>query len=201
MSARQSIPPSASPVSAMEAVPGLVWAFRFRADGSSEELSGCTELEAEANNGWLWVHCNLADARLSPYLRAHAAFPPAAHPAPFSRLWLSLAFRIRRCVAPAPRVFCRPLPLDARPGRGDNGRPPWATAAAAASAPAACGPPVAQPGPSSIGRCCRRLLGHSASWSGDFAATPVCDSLNIGGLRAGEKHGLFVVATGVIQTL
>ena len=76
MSERQSILPPAIPGLAEEAIPGLVWAFRFRADGTAEELLDCAMLEAE--DGWLWVHCNLADARLGAYLRTHAALPPDA---------------------------------------------------------------------------------------------------------------------------
>lgn len=59
--------------------PGLVWAFRFRADGSSEEFSECAVPCEDGEDGWLWLHFNLADARLAPYLRTRVeGIPPAA---------------------------------------------------------------------------------------------------------------------------
>lgn len=63
--------------------PGLVWAFHFRADGTSEELSECslpsTAQGHGSEEGWLWVHVNLADARVAPYMREHLKdLPPAA---------------------------------------------------------------------------------------------------------------------------
>lgn len=75
MSVRQSIPPASLGV-ATEAAPGLVWAFHFRPDGASEELPDCASLDVA--DGWLWLHFNLTDARLSPYLRAHAELPANA---------------------------------------------------------------------------------------------------------------------------
>jgi hypothetical protein len=39
----------------------LVWAFRFEEDGTAEELTAGEPIEED--RGWLWLHCNLADAR------------------------------------------------------------------------------------------------------------------------------------------
>ena len=48
-------------------VPGLVWAFRIHADGMAESLA--TELPiADYHDGWLWLHLNLADARVARWL-------------------------------------------------------------------------------------------------------------------------------------
>jgi len=59
-----------------EALPGLVWAFRFEDDGTSEELAAGQPIEGE--RGWLWLHFNLADARACRYLKAELALPKAA---------------------------------------------------------------------------------------------------------------------------
>lgn len=65
-----------------DACPGLVWAFHFRDDGTAEELAACPLPPADnsaVGAGWLWLHLNLADARVAPYLRAAARdVPPAA---------------------------------------------------------------------------------------------------------------------------
>jgi zinc transporter len=60
-----------------QALPGLVWAFRFEEDGTAEELTAGEPIEED--RGWLWLHCNLADARACRYLKADLALPaPAA---------------------------------------------------------------------------------------------------------------------------
>lgn len=64
------------PDSEAQALPGLVWAFRFEADGTAEELAPGAPIEA--GRGWLWLHFNLADARACRYLKAELALPPAA---------------------------------------------------------------------------------------------------------------------------
>ena len=65
-----------------DACPGVVWAFRFGTDGTSEELSDCVlptgALGQSGEDGWLWVHVNLADARVGPYMRAHLTDLPKA---------------------------------------------------------------------------------------------------------------------------
>ncbi len=62
--------------------PGLVWAFHFSADGASRELSECAlpphVAGRRGEDGWLWVHVNLSDARAAPYLRAHLDDLPKA---------------------------------------------------------------------------------------------------------------------------
>jgi zinc transporter len=57
-------------------IPGLVWAFRFHADGTAEELAVDRPIE-DRHDGWLWLHLNLADARACQWL-ATADLPPAA---------------------------------------------------------------------------------------------------------------------------
>ena len=60
-----------------EALPGLIAAFRFAADGSAQELAVDKPI-AEAADCWLWLHFNLTDARACRFLRADATFPAAA---------------------------------------------------------------------------------------------------------------------------
>ena len=48
-------------------IPGLIWAFRIHADGSSEALS-VDEPIAFSHDGLLWLHFNLADARALQWL-------------------------------------------------------------------------------------------------------------------------------------
>jgi zinc transporter len=48
-------------------VPGLVWAFRIRADGSAEPLPVGEPIERHRDGG-LWLHINLADARAAEWL-------------------------------------------------------------------------------------------------------------------------------------
>jgi zinc transporter len=68
--------PPAVPETAESAIPGLVCAFHFRADGTAEEVPECARLQFD--DGWMWVHCNLADARFGNFVRAHAELPANA---------------------------------------------------------------------------------------------------------------------------
>lgn len=74
--------PAAPKDRALADCPGLVWGFRFRPDGTSEELSECalpsSALGHGGEDGWLWIHVNLADARVAPYLRERLADLPKA---------------------------------------------------------------------------------------------------------------------------
>lgn len=62
--------------------PGIVWAFRFSADGTTEELNECKlpsgALGRTGEDGRLWVHVNLTDARVSTYMRSHLKDLPKA---------------------------------------------------------------------------------------------------------------------------
>ena len=49
-------------------VPGLVWAFRIHDDGTADSLPVDQPVEAR-HDGWLWLHVDLADARVRPWLR------------------------------------------------------------------------------------------------------------------------------------
>ncbi len=61
---------------AAQGLPGLVWAFRFHADGSSEELAA--DRPIPDHDGWLWLHVSLADARASGLLKSSRDIPAAA---------------------------------------------------------------------------------------------------------------------------
>src|SRR5262249_30219481 len=45
-----------------DALPGLVWAFRFHVDGAAEEVDIAHPIELR-HDGWLWLHFNLSDRR------------------------------------------------------------------------------------------------------------------------------------------
>ena len=67
----------ASPAAPAQALPGLISAFRSKADGVVEELAVDQPI-AEDFDGWLWLHFNLADARACHFLRSASYFPLAA---------------------------------------------------------------------------------------------------------------------------
>jgi len=68
--ASEIIGPQAQPLG------GLVWAIRFYADGSSEELA--VDKPIADQDGWLWLHFNLADARACQFLRSTSCLPATA---------------------------------------------------------------------------------------------------------------------------
>jgi zinc transporter len=57
-------------------LPGLVWAVRSYPDGSSEEL----DIDRPITNqeGWLWLHFNLIDARACEFLGSVSDLPRSA---------------------------------------------------------------------------------------------------------------------------
>jgi zinc transporter len=57
-------------------VVGLVCAFRFRADGTPEELN--VDHPIAEGEGWLWLHFDLADARACHFLDAASLLPAPA---------------------------------------------------------------------------------------------------------------------------
>lgn len=59
------------------AVPALVWAFRFDADGRAEPLDADAPI---ACGGWVWLHLNLSDTRAMEWIAA-APLPPGARDA------------------------------------------------------------------------------------------------------------------------
>jgi zinc transporter len=59
---------AAAPGSA-SVIPGLVWAFRIHHDGSAEPLPVDAPIEF-THDGRLWLHFNLTDARVRPWLAA-----------------------------------------------------------------------------------------------------------------------------------
>src|SRR3569833_1977992 len=58
------------------AIPGLVWAFRLHGDGSAEPLPIDQPIEF-SHDGRLWLHFNLTDARVRPWIAA-SSLPPLA---------------------------------------------------------------------------------------------------------------------------
>lgn len=58
------------------AIPGLVWAFRLHSDGSAEALPIDQPIEF-SHDGRLWLHFNLTDARVRPWI-ATSTLPPLA---------------------------------------------------------------------------------------------------------------------------
>ncbi len=48
--------------SGAQTMPGLVWAFRMHADGTPQSLPVDKPIDIN-DDGWLWLHFNLADAR------------------------------------------------------------------------------------------------------------------------------------------
>jgi zinc transporter len=65
------------------AIPGLVWAFRLHEDGSAEPLPADAPAEF-TRDGRLWLHLNLSDARVRPWLAA-LNIPPLARDLLLSR--------------------------------------------------------------------------------------------------------------------
>ncbi|MGY3450474.1 transporter [Bradyrhizobium sp. USDA 4353] len=55
---------------------GLVWAFRFTADGTPQPLANDQPFHLD-HDGWYWLHFNLADARAVQWL-GNSELPPAA---------------------------------------------------------------------------------------------------------------------------
>jgi zinc transporter len=66
-----------APQSAAQAMPGLVWAFRVHADGTPEALPIDKPIAMD-DDGWLWLHFNLADARACALLPRVEDLPPEA---------------------------------------------------------------------------------------------------------------------------
>ena len=66
---------SPSEIIGLQAKPlaGLVCGFRFGPDGSSEELD--VNKPVSDQNGWLWLHFNLADTRACQFLRSTCDLP------------------------------------------------------------------------------------------------------------------------------
>jgi zinc transporter len=67
---------TADALPASSVIPGLVWAFRLHQDGSAESLPVDAPIEF-THDGRLWLHFNLGDARVRPWL-ADASVPMLA---------------------------------------------------------------------------------------------------------------------------
>jgi len=61
---------------AASAIPGLVWAFRLHGDGSAEALPIDKPVEF-THDGRLWLHFNLTDVRVRPWI-SESSLPPLA---------------------------------------------------------------------------------------------------------------------------
>jgi zinc transporter len=60
-------------------LPGLVFAFRFAADGSASELAVDRPIDMALTDGaWLWLHFNVADARACRWIGSAADMPAPA---------------------------------------------------------------------------------------------------------------------------
>ena len=60
-------------------LPGLVWAFSFDGDGAARRLSGGEVAGAlTAEEGWVWLHFNLADTRARSWIEDAAPLPESA---------------------------------------------------------------------------------------------------------------------------
>jgi zinc transporter len=55
-------------------LPGLVWAFRFYADGAPEEVAVDQPI-ADHLDGWLWLHFDSADSDVSQFLESKFPSP------------------------------------------------------------------------------------------------------------------------------
>src|SRR5262250_2044402 len=61
-----------------EAVPGLILALAFDAEGRANFLPVERPIDlAVPGTGWLWVHCDLVDGRLLHWLASATALSPA----------------------------------------------------------------------------------------------------------------------------
>jgi zinc transporter len=60
----------------VQALPGLISAFRVDPDGSVQELPA--DQPIDGTQGWLWLHFNLADARACNFLKSGPELPAAA---------------------------------------------------------------------------------------------------------------------------
>ncbi len=74
---QETLTEGAGPVARAESLPGLIFAFRFAADGSAQELAVDKPI-VEETDGWLWLHFNLTDARACRFLRSDSTFPIVA---------------------------------------------------------------------------------------------------------------------------
>jgi zinc transporter len=59
-----------------QVLPGLVWAFRFHSDGTSEELPPDQPV-VDHIEGWLWLHFDLPDGAPPQALKAFSRLPPS----------------------------------------------------------------------------------------------------------------------------
>jgi zinc transporter len=78
VSGNPRVPPSFS--ASADALPGLIFAFRFHEDGSAEEMTGQAAIDLR-HDGWLWLHFNLADMRACQVLRDPSGLPTVLPPA------------------------------------------------------------------------------------------------------------------------
>ncbi len=62
-----------------DALPGLVWAYRFDGEGHAAGLPGAEVAAALAEpDGWVWLHFNLTDTRARTWIEEAAPLPEAA---------------------------------------------------------------------------------------------------------------------------
>ena len=103
MTALEIKPPNDIAEAQAKPLAGLVLAYRFYPDGSSEVLN--VEQPVPAEGGWLWLHFNLADNARQPILGHHARTLPTRR----GRFW-SPATSISSCKGAKP-AFTASLPI------------------------------------------------------------------------------------------
>src|SRR5689334_15275164 len=58
---------------------GMLWAYRFRKNGTSEALPTDTATgEINKGEGWIWIHLGLADTRCRGWIAGHAPISEGA---------------------------------------------------------------------------------------------------------------------------
>jgi zinc transporter len=88
--------------------PGLVWAFRIRADGTAEELDVDQPL-GDYPDGWLWLHFNLVETPACDFLKSLPDLPPAAIDAMVQRHHHLQLHTGRACIYGVIADLCRAL--------------------------------------------------------------------------------------------
>jgi zinc transporter len=60
-------------------IPGLLWAYRFRNDGTAKNLGpNVSRNECSRTDGWIWLHFSLSDERAKGFIADFDGFPESA---------------------------------------------------------------------------------------------------------------------------
>ena len=63
---------------AVAGVPCLIWAYRFDAEGRATPLDHAAAMAPPPDEGWVWLHFDLADTRSTAVLQSLPGLPPDA---------------------------------------------------------------------------------------------------------------------------